>query len=274
MDYLIGILSGLTASVILFALGRLVGIVRFTRTIRLPKSDAVKEMTETLNRVFDTKAKIDSIKLLEPTLEHIGDLIVEKAQMREISKIRTELPKNQIHALVDDQSHLDGDPARIAFRTCDYATIRSMRLKGLKPKVISSGAVVVCSERKSVLIHHRSQTAVDTGKGRLHIFGGSYMHETLSMGGDRLSLRTTATRELFEETGIFAEIPSKYPALLSWETPTGFFQVIHLGVDFPASRLPKVHGDPEGSVIETPFDELEHFRLGLTRLGIPFSREA
>ncbi len=198
------------------------------------------------------------VRRLVPHLEIDGSVDLPEEIEAEAQAIRRDLARNQQHALIEvTASNIRSDPMSLVCRSCDYAAIRAMRNSGGKPKIVSAGAVVTCSERGQVLLHHRSRENVDTMKGRLHILGGAYMDDTPGMGNDAGDLSFTAAREMFEEAGVFNEPPAKWPALVSWETPTGFFQFIYLGVDVPEIQVKRQHGYPEGTVRLVDLQELE-----------------
>ncbi|GGH07173.1 hypothetical protein GCM10007420_24830 [Glycocaulis albus] len=257
-DFLLGVLSSAVATVVLAAVGRARGVLVLRRPpprLRIGKTLAVKEE---LNQVFAGQFEMVGIRHLLPQMEHDGPLELASDLIEEAEDIRRHLARNQMHALLEKEaSNLDSDPLHLVYRHCDYAAIRALRNHGGKPPIISAGAVVTCSESRQVVLHQRSRFNVDTMKGRLHVFGGAYMYETSGLGSDAGDLSFTAAREMFEEAGVFGEPPAKWPALISWEVPSGFLQYIYLGVDVPLHQIERQHGYPEGNVILVDFDELE-----------------
>ena len=245
-------------SAFLAAIGRARGVIVFRRRAPRPKPAQIEKLKAELNAAFDGLFEMVGVRRLVPHLEFAGPLTLPSDVQVEAESIRKDLARNQMHAIIDSSaSNLRSDPMHLVCRNCDYAAIRAMRNNGGKPKVVSAGAVVTCSERGQVLLHQRSRENVDTMKGRLHILGGAYMDKTAGMGNDAGDLSFTAAREMFEEAGVFNEPPAKWPALVSWETPTGFFQVIYLGLDVPDRQVQRHHGYPEGTVLPVDFADLE-----------------
>ena len=168
---------------------------------------------------------------------------------------------NEPHALV-----VSGDDAQtpeIKVRTTDFADVRARRQQAADskeppPPVLSANALLVCPQRKCLLVHRRSQASATYG-GALHLFGGAYrppiQRGTFDSPGDRMSLEFTMVREVFEESGLIVRSRGE-PVAVAHELDTGFVQYVFLGVRITAAECERLSSNSEGNVVEIPFAQL------------------
>lgn len=163
---------------------------------------------------------------------------------------------NEIHGLVTDWDEVKSIELNV--QTTDFSNILAMRDCGEKPRILSGGAVLVCPEKRCILVHKRSDDSA-TYPGGLHIFGGAYKPPVISKKidspGDRHNLEFTMIREVFEESGL---IVRRYhePIAVAQEIDTGFIQYVYLGVRVTSLQFEQLEANTEGRVVPIFFDEL------------------
>lgn len=175
--------------------------------------------------------------------------------------LRARLELNEVHALA---THWDGsDVDCIRAETCDFADVLALReqskiLRKPPPAVISAGAVVICPDARSVLLHRRSASSA-TYPGALHILAGAFkppvQYQTIDNPGDRSSLEFTMIREVFEESSLIIRRYDE-PVCVAREIDTGFIQYVYLGVRITAAQFGQLSQNSEGDLVKVSFDEL------------------
>ncbi|MDO9365793.1 MAG: hypothetical protein Q7T58_05580 [Methylotenera sp.] len=172
------------------------------------------------------------------------------------NKHLSKIELNEVHGLV---SGWDGiETTELNVQTTDFAHVQAMRERGERPKILSAGAVLVCPEKRCILVHKRSESSA-TYPDRLHILGGGYkppvMYSRIDNPGDRSSLEFTMIREVFEESGL---ILRRYhePIAVAQELDTGFIQYVYLGVRVTALQYEQLEANSEGRLLPVGFDEL------------------
>jgi hypothetical protein len=217
------------------------------------------EIAKAINLHFDTKVTLVKILRSEPILEIVGDLEVDN-EVRSLSKkIASAREQNSKNAVLAEKGDLDIQPPKWRVRITPHSTILALRQKDRLPPVLSGNTLLCCSSRREVYLHYRSEK-VDTKKGVLHIFGGSYEHSQFK--NDEASLRRTAEREVREESGVSVVIPADCIRIVATEDDTGFVQLNFCGVDVPAGSVDVADSTnsksfrAEGSVLACPFHKV------------------
>lgn len=222
-----------------------------------------------LNPMFDGRAELVSWNSAEPVMECLGEFPTAPDIEGEVQRARQQLSSNRTHGLLHSSSKLDQNPAKLIYETAEYALIRALRGRGERPKVISANAILCCSALGLVGVHFRKRRVVDTMQNRMHFVGGGYNEGPDPGPHDRGSLLRTVEREIYEEVGVQTRLPREALSLLSFETPTGFFQVSFLGVDVPADQFPS--GDRQLASDEGPEGVFRAFSIA--RLGDLLAQE-
>jgi hypothetical protein len=167
---------------------------------------------------------------------------------------------NDPHALVTNNVAWGDDPLQFTLLPMDYAQLCVLRETGSRetlPRVLSANALIVCAERRTIMLHRRSDTSA-TYPGCLHTIGGGYWPPGLDgRDGDGRSLRHTVVREVHEETRVNIVVRDSIPVLALEEVQTGFIQMAFLGCTIDEEACRHVEANKEGHVVWVGFDELE-----------------
>ena len=191
-------------------------------------------------------------------------------------EIRPKLELNEVHALAHQWDGSDVDCIRA--ETCDFADVLALRAQSQvsrqpPPAVISAGAVLICPEARSLIVHRRSSTSA-TYPNALHILGGAYkpsvQYKNIDDPGDRSSLEFTMIREVFEESGLIVRRYDE-PVCVAEEIDTGFIQYVYLGVRVTAAQFGQLSQNSEGDLVKVSFDELPKL-LSKTPQWVPTGR--
>lgn len=212
----------------------------------------------------DVRIKLYRITSQIPKVDVTDDLPLDKTTNDLASTIRGGLTLNEKHALAMEWNG-HSEVRAIEAERCDYAEILAMREiakknNGPLPRVLSSNALIVCAQKRSLILHRRSAKSA-TKKGLLHIFGGAYKPsqplKPFDIPGDRKDLEFTMIREVFEESGI---IVRRYgygePVCVAEEVDTGFIQYVYLGVRITTSQYEVIDQNREGGIEFVKFDDL------------------
>jgi len=177
---------------------------------------------DSVNAYFKNKVFIIKQAFRIPEIKVCGDYDLGEYK-DEVEKERRELEiikrPNDMHAVLHGEPKWDKTPVVMQVKRIDYAGLTVLRKKGVKPKVITSNVLVVCSESGEVILHERSKS-VDTEKGKIHFFGGGHMpgraeyNDEIPRADDCESLTRTAEREFEEASAIKIAIPEDTPMLL------------------------------------------------------------
>lgn len=212
-----------------------------------------------VNALFSGEVQIICQPSREPTLHLEGEYQLTAQQMEEAAKQRTALKAegrpNDMHAILVEEPAWQAATVHMRIRTIDYAGIVALRKEGLHPAVLSSCALVLSQEMGQILLHRRA-TNVATYPSCLHIIGGGYMPPSHHGRDDGDSLRSTAEREVLEETKLALPPAATPPMILAREVTTGFIQLVFLGFDVPASAVARLKGNWEGHVEAIPYEHL------------------
>jgi 8-oxo-dGTP pyrophosphatase MutT (NUDIX family) len=159
-------------------------------------------------------------------------------------------------AILLRQPNWQDSKVRLPVAAVDYATVQALDSLGQRPTMVSANALLVCPDRREVLLHRRSDASRDH-KGALHTIGGAYKSEMSRESiHDRGSLANTAVREVLEETGMQIAMPSKMTMVICHESRIGFLSVGFLGVEVSGDSVLRAQGNFEGEVVPVAFDEL------------------
>ena len=205
--------------------------------------------------------KIHRIIKRVPTVAITGRAIFSPEIVTSALERRLNLELNEVHALASQWDGSDVDCIRA--ESCDFAEVLALREQSLvsrkpPPAVLSAGAVVICPEARSLIVHRRSSTSA-TYPDALHILGGAYkppvQFKHIDNPGDRSSLEFTMIREVFEETGLIVRRYDE-PVSVAEELDTGFIQYVYLGVRITATQFGQLSQNSEGDLVKVSFDEL------------------
>lgn len=151
------------------------------------------------------------------------------------------LGENRSHALAFEEDVETTELVReIRATKTDYATVKAMRDAGQKPLVLSANALLFDPQKRSVLLHYRSKNSA-TFPGRLHYFGGNFEPPS-NVNRNDPTLHDCALREIYEETGLEADVPKHSLVLATQEVSTGFVQYAYAGVTLPKGADEKLSG--------------------------------
>lgn len=234
---------------------------------------------ECVNSTANTRGhmvKVHRVIKRVPTITITGPAIFSPEIVTSALAKRPNLELNEVHALASDWDGSDVDCIRA--ESCDFADVLALReqsaiLRKPPPAVISAGAVVICPEARSLIVHRRSSTSA-TYPNALHIMGGAYkppvQYKNIDSPGDRSSLEFTMIREVFEESGLIIRRYDE-PICVAKEIDTGFIQYVYLGVRITASQFGQLSQNSEGDLVKVSFDELRK-ALGDTHQWAPTGR--
>jgi hypothetical protein len=128
-------------------------------------------------------------------------------------------------------------------------------------RVVSATAVILCRERKQLILHFRAKES-STYPSCYHTIGGGYMPPGIGSKDDLDSLENTLAREVEEEVRAKLTFDKKPQLLIMEELQTGFIQVAFLGVNISAEqadRLPRNPRPIEGKPVNIDFHDLPDF---------------
>ena len=213
-----------------------------------------------LNNKFNSEVRIFCQIEHEPRITIEGDIDLSDAQTliaeRERLRLHRENRPNDRHAIVVGEPNWSSDPPQICARVLDFAAVCALRMEGLKPELLSSSALIVCSEERVLLFHERAKN-VATYPGYTHTLGGAYIPPGAGVD-DRGGLISTVVREVHEETQI--ALTGDLPAMImAKELSTGFIQNVFLGFNISPSTLKRMEGNWEGQPLRVPYDNLLEF---------------
>lgn len=187
-----------------------------------------------------------------------ADWLANTSVRNAAAKLLAGLKLNAPHAIaVGGQHRHGGSPVRYA--ATDFAHVTAARDAGVKPAVLSAGAIVFCPADRTVLLQHRSGE-VATYPHAIHILGGNYepqraLHKYDDIDAD--PLRFCALREVREESGLSGLETRRAAVLVSEELTTGFVQFVYAALAVRQADCGSVLNSPEGGVRWVGLTELE-----------------
>lgn len=194
----------------------------------------------------------------EPVIHIDGPYKFSAEQQAQIKKFRAQIKKknrpNDAHAIVVGSPTWECDPVTFHAQTLEYAGVKTLRAEGEKPPLLSSCVVLVCRETRQLILHRRDED-VATMQGMLHTMGGAYVPPG-GVAPDRFSLKSTAHREVHEESQIEISTASEVPMMLCEELSTGFIQLVLLGMPVTKAAVGAISDNWEGAVAPIGFDDL------------------
>ncbi|HET6351644.1 MAG TPA: hypothetical protein VFG89_05895 [Coriobacteriia bacterium] len=234
------------------------GIDVATKLVAPPKPSA--NWIARINNYCEGELKVRKLVEHEPKVCIDGAYKFTPEQQAEIKRFRAAIRKkgrpNDPHAIVVGTPTWESDPVTFHACTLDYAGVKTLRAEGEKPALLSSCVVLVCPQTRQLVLHRR-QEDVATMKGRLHTMGGGYMPPVKGgVDADRYSLKSTASREVHEESQLEISTVTQVPLMLSEELSTGFVQLVFLGMPITKAALAAMSDNWEGTVAPVGFDNL------------------
>ncbi len=191
-------------------------------------------------------------------------IALTKTQESNIEKERQKIADHPTHSndphLILEPEYIpnwEGNPVIFKTIPADYATVRVLKSSDMPIKTLSAGALLLCEENKSLILHKRSEDS-DTYPNYYHLVGGSYMPKTAQTMryNDGGSLKKTAIREIWEELGIISVNLDPCTMLMQEEPDTGFIQLCFLGASVSKDQLSKIDENYEGEFQEVEFNHL------------------
>lgn len=197
----------------------------------------------------------------EPSVEVIGRVTLTREQEAYAAALNPKV--NDPHAMLAEEPDWSSGNLVLKVLALDYKEVKALTETG-QPKdktlrLVSANALVVCAERRKIILHRRAKNS-RTYPDCLHTVGGGYMPPLIGGGkDDQHSLKETAIREVEEETRAHLTLESLPTLLGLQELKTGFVQFAFLGVEVSGTQLDKLPGNPnpdEGRPEQVSFDEL------------------
>jgi hypothetical protein len=256
--------EALLTAILEFAIKSTVKPVRtFFGRLRLPKPAA--SWLPRLNSYLTGRVILYALLKSEPQIHLMGEYQLDD-ERRKLAKdkfreIRDERRPNDPHAILMTTPSWNMDPVYFEAQTLDFAAVRALRdetLGDLKPELLSSNAVIFCSETRQLILHLRSAKS-DTffEQENLHTMGGAYQPPLEGREWDKVSLLHTAKREVLEEAGKSLLWEAEPPMIIMKELETGFIQLAILGIDISANAADRLIESWEGRPVKLDFDDLQ-----------------
>lgn len=207
-----------------------------------------------------------------PTIELTGRFILTEQEKR----VQDTLPvpkENDPHAVLVADPDWSQPKLHFAVKSMEYHEVEALRYATKESRgginqirtvrVVSANAVILCRERKQLILHYRSEES-STYPLCYHTIGGGYMPPGIKSKDDLDSLENTLAREAEEEVRAKLTFDKKTPLLIMEELETGFIQVAFLGVNISAEQADHLPDNPrpvEGKPAKIAFHDLHHFLL-------------
>ncbi|GGC77482.1 NUDIX domain-containing protein [Undibacterium terreum] len=225
-------------------------------------SDEWSNCVAALAAHFHSEASVFGLYKALPQLQTTGAFPFPPELQEDAERHRERLHKlqrpNEWHALLQSPMAAGQLPATLNLQTLDFAGICALREHGHKPAIVSTCAVLVCAERREILLHRRSLDSA-TEPGALHTIGGAYtprIRQADQGPADIHGLLDTVRREIAEETSLRLAISPLPPVLCLQELASGFIQYAFLGVPVAANAMDALQSNWEGSIARVRFDDL------------------
>lgn len=258
----------------------------------IPSSSKLKDLTKKVKQdfskldFFKDKFTLFSIQSTLPEPEYKGEWQFDKDQESEYQtellrfqneqKINRDLT-NEPHALMafDEKKFAAvgySEIRKMSYYSTNYIGVRLLRQFGIKPKIISAGAITISPVEKKLYFQQRGNK-VATYKDHFHIMGGNYIGqpnlelETTTTKVDK-KLTTTIFREIFEESSISLSDRDCETGIYSigLEDDTGFIQVEAHAICLlkkeeilEGINKASIEANWEGGIYGIGFDSLEDF---------------
>ena len=238
--------------------------------IRIFGNKSVENWEATIERAIPD-VKIYGVVPEEPKLELVGPYQPTSEQQNAADLLRPTIEINDPHAMLVDDPELLHSPVKLRANTLDYALLEVLRKEQKQKHIVSAGAVIVCPKARMLVLHHRSKNS-RTFPDRIHTTGGAYQPPNVKPGVDfdSLSLKSTAQREVKEETNAVIACDGSPPMLLAEERSTRFFQFVLLGADISVNQLNSLHENWEGEgIVKVEFDELRSLLVSPPKPWVP-----
>lgn len=224
----------------------------------LPKQDLEKLRLQ-LNNYFKDEVKVYCFNETEPKVHIRGKHSLTEAQIALAAKHRAKLAEvnrpNDPHAILVGNPLWKASPVNLEVSTLDFAEVCALREEGIRPQIVSAGAVLLCKEKEELILHRRGDVA--TYPNALHIIGGAYIPDGTGVcDPDRAGLFSTISREAHEETQVHVPTHDVQAMVMAKELFTGFIQLVALGISIHPKEVERVRGNWEGQIERVPFKNL------------------
>ena len=222
--------------------------------VRKQVNDRYAGCVEILAMRTDGMPRTEAVDSGPSSSDWLADTSVHSAA----AKLLASLQLNAPHAIAAGEQHrYGGSPLRYA--ATDFAHVTAARDAGVKPAVLSAGAIVFCPADRTVLLQHRS-AEVATYPHAIHILGGNYEPQCALHKFDDIDtdpLRFCALREVREESGLSGLETRRAAVFVSEELTTGFVQFVYAALAVRQADCGRVLNSPEGSVRWVGLAEIE-----------------
>ena len=158
---------------------------------------------------------------------------------------------------MEDKADWESDPIVLRTNPIKYSSVMSFRKDKFCVPTLSANAILVCPDRRCVVLQQRSKTMDTYGEGEsywIHTVGGGYQHDWPESDGDLIS---TMVREVQEELKVHVICSRNTPRVVLGELTTGFIQVNYLGIQMSTTQIDHIAPKTEeGFNFIVSFDEL------------------
>lgn len=128
-----------------------------------------------INASFPNNVRVICQNEHEPIIDLNGKFQMTESQDQHALQIRRELRElnrpNDPHAVMIGTPEWLADPPRIQAQLLDFAEVSALRKEHQAPPILSSCAVIVCPEKRTLIMHERASD-VATYPNRIHTVGG------------------------------------------------------------------------------------------------------
>jgi ADP-ribose pyrophosphatase YjhB (NUDIX family) len=221
-------------------------------------SKVVEKWESSIAAKFPNQVRIECLTSEVPQILVRGPYPLSTSQSKSAVRERTILKKmnrlSDAHAVLVGEPAWHENPALFEVLTLDFAALCALRKDGLKPRIVSACAVIVCPKLRMVLLHTRGET-VATYPKHLHTLGGPWIPPNSAGGNtDGEGLEGTIVREIREETQLHLAQETLPPMMLCQELETGFVQLVLLGI--ATDSIDNLEGNWEGDPTLISYDEI------------------
>jgi hypothetical protein len=206
--------------------------------------------------------KVDAARVLttckrEPAVDIMGNFQLSPEQARYAA---AQQPKdNDPHAILCKMPDWKASEVKLRVHRLDYRAVLAIDKFPINPEqtipLISASGVLICRDRKELILHYRAETS-RTYPNCVHTIGGAYKPPGFTGTDDGLLLSNIFIREVDEEVKAHINLDNPPPMVLLEEPKTGFIQLAFLGVNISRHQADNLDFNWEGSVRRVRFDEL------------------
>ncbi len=225
-----------------------------------PLSRPVKGWHHRLDREFDKKFKILNENCKAPNIILDGEYSLAPELQAEASRQRADIEakhrRNSPHAILSQEPNWHAAAVNLHVESLDFASVSALREVGQRPEILSACAVIICREKKEILLQQRAPD-VATYPRHLHTLGGAFIPTVAGTEDpDRGGALITILREVLEESQMGLSADDRPHLMISKELTTGFIQLVFLGFNVSVDTMDRGSGNWEGELERIPFRNL------------------